>query len=201
MIQPPQLIGLSGYAGSGKDTVREHLQNLGYIGFAFADPIRGMLRELLTSNGIDSGYMDDRALKEAVIPVLGVSYRHMAQTLGTEWGRSLQDDFWLRLSGAYMADMQDDGETQFVISDVRFLNEAQWIRDRGGVIWYVERSSAVPVRPHVSESEIGRLTCDRLLHNNGTLDELAGEVARALNFEFHPQAGNPIAISVGVSHA
>lgn len=178
----PRLIGLCGYAGSGKDTVRDLLEARGFSGFAFADPIRAMLRALLESNGICSGYMDERALKEAVIPSLDVSYRHMAQTLGTEWGRGcLRDDFWLRIAGAHMADaVYFAGAERFVVSDVRFLNEAEWVKQRGGVLWYVERTSAVPVRAHLSESEIARLTVDRVIPNNGTLAELADAVAQAL---------------------
>lgn len=181
-MSAPRLIGLCGYAGSGKDTVRELLEARGFSGFAFADPLRAMLRALLEVSGICSGYMDDRALKEAVIPALGVSYREMVQTLGTEWGRvCLRDDFWLRLAGAHMADAVDFRHAErFVVSDVRFLNEAEWVKRRGGVVWYVERACAVPVRPHVSESEIGRLTCDRVIPNNGTLAELADTVRDAL---------------------
>jgi hypothetical protein len=183
MKQPPTLIGLSGFAGTGKDTVRALLEEMGYTGLAFADPIRAMLRDLLTSNGISDDYLDQRALKEAIIPELGVSYRAMAQELGTGWGRSLQPDFWLRLAGAYMANITDlaDGESvNFVLSDVRFLNEAEWVRARGGVIWHVVRPSVDPVRAHISELEIMSLHRDHLICNNGTLADLRRAVERAL---------------------
>ena len=182
-MNAPIVIGLPGYAGTGKDTVRAILEEQGFNGMAFADPIRTMLREMLTSNGISDRYMDDRNFKEAVIPELGVSYRHMAQTLGTEWGRSLKSDFWLSLAGAYMADTTDTAETEsvnFVISDIRFYNEAEWVRERGGVIWHIQRSAATPVRAHVSESEIGHIASDLTIYNNGTLAELQYAVEQAL---------------------
>lgn len=176
------LIGLSGYAGAGKDTVRNILENQhGFAGLAFADPIRSMLRELLTSSGIDDSYMDERSLKEAEIPELGVSYRQMAQTLGTEWGRHLVHDFWLRIAGAFLDDQVNAGETHFCISDVRFANEAAWIRERGGVIWRVQREAAVPVRAHVSESEIYLFPADYVIHNDGPLDALPAAVNAALS--------------------
>jgi hypothetical protein len=176
-----QIIGLTGYAGSGKDTVRGILEDAGFIGLAFADPIRTMLRELLTSNGIGDCYMDDRVLKESVIPELGVSYRHMAQTLGTEWGRALHGDFWLNIAGAYIDDQANEqGESHFVISDVRFRNEAQWVRDRGGMVWHIDRIDAAPVRDHVSESEIDRIAYDNVIFNNGTFDELKDQVERVI---------------------
>ena len=183
-MKTPTLIGLTGLAGSGKDTVRGILEDTGFTGFAFADPIRQMLRELLTSNGIDSAYMDDRALKEAEIPALGVSYRHMAQTLGTEWGRRcLGNDFWLRIAGAYMADISataDADPVPFVISDVRFNNEATWIRKRGGVIWRIDRPGTAPVRAHASETQMAFIDVDATISNSGSLHALRYEVCMAL---------------------
>ena len=180
----PTIIGLTGYAGTGKDTVRELLcTNHGFEGMAFADPIRMMLRELLLSNGITDAWMQDRQLKEAVIPALGVSYRHMAQTLGTEWGRSLHTDFWTRTAGAYIDDANQQPGTfnaSFVVSDVRFANEAQWVRERGGVIWRVERSAAVPVRAHASEAEIYHIHADAVVDNNGSIDALQLQVSQLL---------------------
>ena len=176
----PILIGLTGYAGTGKDTVREILEAEGATGFAFADPIRNMVRELLASTGIDDKWMDRRELKEEPIPQLGVSYRHLAQTLGTEWGRAVAPDFWLRIAGAYVANLKHQGLTAFVVSDVRFLNEAQWVRDRGGVIWRVHRTLASPVREHVSESELDDIKPDVTIHNDGTLDDLRRTVHEAL---------------------
>ena len=181
MTTPKFLIGLSGYAGTGKDTVRAMLQDLGYTGFAFADPIRGMLRELLTSSGIDDRFIDERDFKEVPIFELGVSYRQMAQTLGTEWGRHLAPDFWLRIAKSYMDEQIDLGGTHFCISDVRFANEAQWVRDQGGVIWRVSRPQAVPVRAHVSEAELFHFSADTEIHNNGSVGDLHRAVMAALD--------------------
>ena len=176
------LIGLTGLAGTGKDTVRSILEAEGFTGFAFADPIRGMIRELLSSNGIDDAYMDDRERKETIIPALGVSYRHLAQTLGTEWGRCLAPDFWLRIAGAYMDDLAWQGAqaSHFVISDVRFENEADWIRKRGGVIWRVVRPNTAPVRDHVSEAGVIAIEADHVVKNLLDVDYLRGTVLDAL---------------------
>lgn len=177
----PKLIGLTGYAGTGKDTVRHILELRGYVGMAFAEPIRGMLRELLSSNGIDDSYMTERDRKEVIIPALGVSYRHLAQTLGTEWGRSLAPDFWLRIAGAFMDDVAWDNKgCPFVVSDVRFANEAAWVKERGGVIWRIERQQANPVRQHISETDMDAIECDQVIFNEGTLDELESLVDCAL---------------------
>lgn len=180
MTTKPIIIGLTGNAGTGKDTVRQILEGQGFMGMAFADPIRAMLRELLLGNGIGDHYINSREFKEAIIPELGVSYREMAQTLGTEWGRSLQADFWLRLASAYVADLEHEGCTQIVVSDVRFRNEADWVRERGGVIWRVVRPTAGQVRSHISEVGMTSIVHDHIIDNSGDVDQLRITVERAL---------------------
>lgn len=174
------IIGITGLAGSGKDTVRAILEQEHHChGLAFADPMRDMLMALLTSNGIDTGYMTDRAMKEQIIPALGVSYRQMAQTLGTEWGRhQLGQDFWVKIAAAHIRDIGWDlhTPTSFVVSDVRFQNEAKWIRNAGGVIWQVVREEAAPVRDHVSECTSVGIQPFLTLHNNATIDDLRASV-------------------------
>jgi predicted ATPase len=179
----PPIIGLTGFAGSGKDTVRDILEDMGFVGFAFADPIRAMLRELLSGSGLDDKWMECREFKEEVIPELGVSYRQMAQMLGTEWGRSLHADFWVRLAGAYVADIQDQSferAVNFVVSDVRFENEANFVRERGGVIWRIDRPGVERVRDHASEQQIESIAYDTVVPNDGDFDALRVWVERLL---------------------
>jgi hypothetical protein len=185
MNKTHKLIGLTGFAGSGKDSVRLILErDHNYHGLAFADPMRLMLFELLTSAGLSSNYMHSRDLKEAPIPELGVSYRHMAQTLGTEWGRNtLHPDFWIRLAAAYVNDCARHSGTAgmpIVVSDVRFLNEALWIKQQGGQLWRVDRPNLPPVRSHQSEREIDTLVHNQWISNWGTLEDLELQVRMAL---------------------
>ena len=174
------LIGLCGRAGSGKDSVRSILEmHNHYAGLSFAEPIRGMLRELLTTNGCSDEYITNRELKETPVPGLGVSYRQMAQTLGTEWARQhLHPDFWLRVADTYMADLRENGYRHFVVSDVRFANEAEWVRKQGGVLWLVDRPGIDPVREHISEAM--PFEADRIIHNHSNLPDLRRVVHAAL---------------------
>lgn len=179
----PLLIGLTGYAGSGKDTVRsilEHKHDLD--GLAFADPIRDMLTALFESCGVKTDWMTERHLKEEPIPEIGASYRQMAQQLGTEWGRNIHPDFWLKIAAAKIAMYQHYETPGVVISDVRFPNEAEWIKAQGGHIWRILRPGVEPVRAHASEALIADLPWDYTILNNRTIDDLIGATAAALNY-------------------
>lgn len=185
-----RLIGLVGPAGAGKDTVREILvQSHDYTGLAFADPLRAMLRPLIERfvDGTDPvktahWYMTDRLGKETEIPGMGASYRHLAQTLGTEWARQCMGaDFWTRCAEASVQrEIKRCGVTRLVFSDVRFQSEVDWIRQRGGTLWRIERPQAVPVREHVSESAGKLLECDLTIDNSGSIDELWSRVYDAV---------------------
>lgn len=143
------LIGLTGLAGSGKSEVAAVLIENGFERVKFAAPLKNMLRTLMR----DMGYCEDDIerhvegdLKETEIPEIGVTMRHLMVTLGTEWGRdSVRPDLWTRLWAA-----QADRFPHVVVDDVRFPNEVEAIRARGGQIWRIERPGLV-AGGHVSE--------------------------------------------------
>ena len=138
-----------------------------------------MVRELLVANGCSADYMERRDLKETPIPGLGVSYRHLAQTLGTDWARAhFGAGFWVRTLATRVAGLRVQGRRLFVVSDVRFANEAEWIRGQGGEVWLIDRPGLAPVRQHVSECVQFRI--DQVLRNDGTLDDLARRALDAL---------------------
>lgn len=165
MPQAP-LIGIAGRARSGKDTVANFIiAAIGGYRYSFADPIRAMLAPL----GVDMNDPYWQARKEDVIPALGVSPRRMMQTLGTEWGRNLiNPDLWLVMAHQRLL----RNGPGMVISDVRFENEAAWIRKHGGRIIHMIRPEAKAVEAHASEDGIEMLDTDAQLFNNGTLEEL-----------------------------
>lgn len=173
MSQPP-LIGIAGRARSGKDTVANFIvAAIGGYRYSFADPIRAMLVPL----GIDMADPYWQARKEEPIPALGVSPRYLMQTLGTEWGRQLiNPDLWLIM--AHQRLLQNG--PGMVISDVRFENEAAWIRRHGGRIIHVFRPDAKAVEAHASEDGIELQDTDVRLFNSGTLEELQLSVRELL---------------------
>lgn len=128
------VIGICGPAGVGKDTAANYLcERHGFRRISFAAPIYDMLAAM----GFPAPAT--REEKEAVHPAWGFSWRHAAQTLGTEWGRSLDRDIWLKL---LVRRIKEDAWDKFVISDVRFENEAHTIRDNGGTLLHMSGRAA-----------------------------------------------------------
>lgn len=169
---PPLLLGLTGRAGAGKDTVAAYLEaQYAFAPIGFADPIRDMLGVLLQHVEVDGAWLCERDLKELPAPVLGLSYRALAQTLGTEWGRSLRADLWLRI-GEYRTNQRLDAGDNVVLCDVRFPNEAAWLKAAGGVLVRVERDSVADVRAHESEQHTSALEADHVIENNSSLGAL-----------------------------
>lgn len=166
------LIGLTGQAGTGKDTAAAYLcESYGFVRAAFADPINDMLAELLQQVDVDHAVLHERHLKEAPIEALpgAPSARQLKQTLGTEWGRTLvHPDLWVkhlesRLGLLGFAPVHD----RIVISDVRLANEADMVRRYGGHLIRLHRDTAAPVRSHSSEQQVMALPATVDLHNHG----------------------------------
>lgn len=166
------VIGLHGRARAGKDTVANFILSHrgGYL-YSFADPIRAMLVPL----GINMSDPYWQARKEDVIPALGVSPRRLMQTLGTEWGRQIiNPDLWLILAKQRLLNFGPG----MVIADVRFENEASWVRSQGGRVIHIERPNNVAVEAHASEAgvEFKGEEGDIKIVNGGTLEDLQNTI-------------------------
>jgi hypothetical protein len=95
----PRLIGLCSPApGCGKTTVADLF--IEHQRVSFAAPLKRVVWNLLNNLGLD-GFSYVYIDKESIIPEIGVSARHMMQTLGTEWGRAcIHPDFWVMIARA-----------------------------------------------------------------------------------------------------
>jgi hypothetical protein len=157
-----KLIGICGAAGSGKDTLAEGLAAIDvYFVYHFADPIKNALNAMF---GWGPAHWMNREWKEQKLDFLPqVSPRQLAQTLGTEWGREIIDRHiwlkiaqqkWKRIAGTATVNTKSNGEIAamgMIIPDVRFENEAKWIKEAGGILFKVHRPGIEPVAQHASE--------------------------------------------------
>ena len=168
------IIGLAGFAQSGKDTLAKILiEEHGFTKIAFADTIR---IALYTLNPIvdDQGrrlqsLVDEEGWERAK---LTPEVRRLLQVFGTEVGRSLLgDQVWVELA---MKKLASSGN--FVFTDVRFISEADAIRERKGFIWRINRDGVEPMNNHSSETELLEYFYDAVVDNNRSIEELRNEV-------------------------
>ena len=180
----PKVVGLQGYGGSGKSEVRRILERRGYVARHIKEPIAEMTRVLLremfpAANGkFIHDFVNGRD-KRAPIPALGNrSATEIQQFLGTSFGRDFIDpDIWLNIWCRW-ADGELSNGGRVVQESVRFANEADAIRVRGGVVLEVRRPGVGPVNGHVSEAL--PTTPDFVIQNTGTLADLESKVITAM---------------------
>lgn len=165
------IIGLSGYAQSGKDSVASILTSkYGFERVAFADAIRSILWEMnpivkdsgFTVQTVVHAYGWDKA--KVVFPEM----RRLLQELGVSSRHTLGDQVWVSAALRKM----DDKDKNYVISDVRFGNEAEIVKQLNGHLWRIKRPGVEAVNSHISESGMDGYKVDQILHNWGTIEEL-----------------------------
>lgn len=184
-----KIIGLSGYARSGKDAAADVLvKEAGYVRVAFADKLREMVyalnpivqqrfhmtasleedsRVVYVQDVIDAYGWD--GYKETVF---GPEIRRLLQRMGTEAGReTLWDSIWI---DAALTGLPEDAKV--VVTDVRFPNEAQAIIERGGTLLRIERAGVGPATAedgtvHKSETSLDDWPFVYRAKNDGTLED------------------------------
>lgn len=178
------LIGLTGKAGSGKDTVGEFLKDtFNFNTYAFADPLK---EAAAIAFGVDVSVFYDRDVKETEDPFWNITYREIAQKFGTECMRDqFRDDFWIKRAEMELQRLNEQNDTgkrvRFCVTDVRFPNEAAWIKDAGGIIMEVVRDGVedIALSGHASETMMSQINPDIRIINDGTLEDLYAKVDKS----------------------
>lgn len=171
----PRVIGIAGPARAGKDTAADMLIEMGVSDYrySFADPIRAMIKAGFGVDLTDPYWQDKKELPAAELG--GQSPRSVMQTLGTEWGRErVLPDLWLQPA---MRRLQQESHRAMVVADVRFENEATWVRTNG-VLLHISNNRAPRVRAHASEAGIVRRAGDFELANNASKADLWHRLAQ-----------------------
>lgn len=175
----PRLIGITGKAGSGKDTLADFLSPWS-VKYSFARPLKLALNAMF---GWTMEQWDDREWKETVLPWLGKSPRQLAQTMGTEWGRELvHPEVWTLLARRAFEFHLKRSEQAFVIPDCRFDNEARLIQELGGVVIQVVRPGIGEVSAHKSELGISRQFISVDIINDASIPQYLADAAQFLSF-------------------
>ena len=162
----PLVIGFAGKARSGKDTAGKYLvDEYQFLRYSFAQPLKDATKIMfhLTDKQIEN--------KEKAAEPWGRSPRELYQKVGTDIARNIDVNVWVK--GAEIFKNDNPGRS-IVITDVRFSDEAYWIRDQGGIVVYLqsETRGIYENGEHSSENGMKGDDVDIIIQNDGTINAL-----------------------------
>jgi hypothetical protein len=158
-----RVIGLTGFAQSGKDTVADILAiRYGLQKMGMADPIYKIAYEHFNWNGIK----DDPGRK--LLQDIGTAGRAYYKNI---WVKKMIDTLALIKARSYLYPLNEKG---VVICGIRYPNEISMVKDFGGYIWRVSgRGGLVGDNAHhESEQHIKTFKPDAEIDNSGTKQDL-----------------------------
>lgn len=174
----PNIIGLVGRKGCGKDTVGKILvEDYGFTRVAFADKVKEVCKIVF---GLTDDEMNNPSLKEVVLDRWPYeSPRSLMQKVGTESFRTIWPDVWME---NVKRKIDNEGLEKVVITDVRFENELLVSRSRNGINIRVDASQRLPKSndQHASEALADVLMVQDTVDNNGDIEQLKNEVRRIM---------------------
>lgn len=143
----PRIIALTGYAGSGKDTVANHLvAEYGFVHVKCADGLKYLLEDQF---GISYADQNDPEKKDLVVIEYGMSVREIQDRIGEAF-RDINPAHWamraVRQIDAYLALPPDPefGEVRVVLSDLRLPPEYDSLCSRAAIIWRLVKPGLKP---------------------------------------------------------
>jgi hypothetical protein len=182
------IIGISGKIGSGKDTIAQIISETSKKQWE-VKKFAGKLKQIASMlTGISVDKFEDQDFKNTFLgpewDTYGISRRQMTvrellQKLGTEAMRNgLHTNTWVNaLFCEYVP------HNNWIITDVRFPNEYDAVKSKGGIIIRVNRpgfgtSMVSLANAHPSETALDGHEFDHVIENNGDLYELRKKVSK-----------------------
>ena len=184
------LIGISGKANSGKNTVANNIiSELGngakvigrYRSVAFADPIKDIVMKMFPLANEDelwgASEMRAKIIPGSITNVNpdGLTYRKILCDLGA-LGRSYDENIWVNVFEANFKRHCNDRNdyTTYICSDVRFTNEFEILKSLGFYIVRIIRDSYLKTDDisETSQDSIPDSAFDKIVDNNGSLEFL-----------------------------
>jgi hypothetical protein len=177
------IIGFSGKMGSGKNYLAESIiapflksQGAQVLTLAFADQLK---IEVMTKYNLSYDDVFEKKTPET---------RAILQNEGTENGRDKRgSDIWIKYLSSWIQIFAARGVEHFLITDVRFKNEAEWIKQLGGILVKIDasdrhesycltRSISSDRQHHISEIELDGwtgfdITIDNSMTNSQNVDK------------------------------
>jgi len=170
------IIGISGKLGSGKGTITKRLieLNSNFKERFFAEKLKKFVCDLC---GIDYELSLTQEGKNTYIETFGMTLGELLQDIGTKLRDTVDVDIWIK---SIFTTMNNEG--LYLISDLRFINECEYINKYNGVTLRVNRSNNTIGKKskrdlnHKSETELDNYIFDYVIENNGTYDEFISKI-------------------------
>lgn len=170
------VIGLCGYAGSGKDCAAIGLTDCGWSRISFADGIRDVLRQIDPLVTMAGGYRLNALVAEEGWDGAkkNPDVRRLLQTTGTALRDVVSPDVWVEVAESKL---MASGTKNVVFTDVRFPSEIELLREYSGTLVRIVRPGVGPVNGHISETAIDDIPADYTIENDGSPEALQAKLA------------------------
>ena len=165
----PFKIAFGGLIGSGKTTAVSLLQTKfpNLVEISFAAPMKKIAQFAY----------------ETIRQPAPEKDRRLLQYLGTEWGRNIDPNIWLKLAAYEIEKETFQGNKELVISDIRFCNELEFAKCNFWTTIYLMRSNK-NTDSHISEHQLNETSgWDYVVPNNGSTDDLINSLLKIIEFE------------------
>jgi hypothetical protein len=206
------IVGLLGFIGSGKGTAGDILKDMGFTPVSFAKGVKDVAAEMFgwPRHLLEGDTQSSRDWRETPDEFwskeLGKDFtpRWALQLMGTEVGRQVfHEDFWVIRLKKFI---EENPNQKYVITDVRFSNEMEFVHRNHGILIEIERGAKpnwytvaelanrgdykaekfMLEQSGVHESEwrwVGG-DIDYTIVNSGTIDDLRNNLIRKLASSF-----------------
>lgn len=170
----PKIIAFTGLAGAGKDTSAEFLakcllnNNKSIVYMSFASPLKDVCELMFDFKHAQLHTLEG---KETIDERWGITPRHALQSVGFNLRQLNKDVFVINMKNR----INNVKEDYVLITDLRYDNEAEFIKSMNGTIIHIKRKTD-KIDLHESEKGIDPTYVDIVVYNNLDIEHLEQEI-------------------------